>query len=89
MPQYETSNQAHLPEQSAGATGDQDASQPKPSDADLEQRAQIAKKDAQAKRKQIPPFVQKLRRYAISAVVYSESQQLTILVSSMNQEIQN
>lgn len=31
-------------------------------DADLEQKAQAAKKDAQAKRKQIPPFVQKLSR---------------------------
>ena len=29
---------------------------------DLEQKAQVAKKDAQAKRKQIPPFVQKLNR---------------------------
>jgi heat shock transcription factor len=28
----------------------------------LEARAQIAKRDAQAKRKQIPPFVQKLNR---------------------------
>lgn len=32
------------------------------SEADLEQRALLAKKDAQAKRKQIPPFVQKLSR---------------------------
>jgi heat shock transcription factor len=31
-------------------------------DADLEQKAAVAKKDAQAKRKQIPPFVQKLSR---------------------------
>ena len=30
----------------------------------LEERAARAKRDAQAKRKQIPPFVQKLRRYA-------------------------
>jgi heat shock transcription factor len=30
--------------------------------ANLEARAQIAKRDAQAKRKQIPPFVQKLNR---------------------------
>jgi heat shock transcription factor, other eukaryote len=29
---------------------------------DLKQRAQIAKKEAQSKRKQIPPFVQKLAR---------------------------
>jgi heat shock transcription factor len=28
----------------------------------LEERAQIAKRDAQSKRKQIPPFVQKLNR---------------------------
>jgi len=31
-------------------------------DEELEQKAAIAKKDAQAKRKQIPPFVQKLSR---------------------------
>ena len=31
---------------------------------DLEQRAMIAKRETQAKRKQIPPFVQKLSRYA-------------------------
>lgn len=31
--------------------------------AELEQRALVAKREAQAKRKQIPPFVQKLRRY--------------------------
>ena len=30
---------------------------------DLEQRALVAKREAQAKRKQIPPFVQKLSRY--------------------------
>ncbi len=29
---------------------------------DLEQKALLAKRDAQAKRKQIPPFVQKLAR---------------------------
>lgn len=34
-------------------------------EAELEQRALLAKKDAQAKRKQIPPFVQKLSRYDI------------------------
>jgi heat shock transcription factor, other eukaryote len=31
--------------------------------AELEQRALAAKREAQAKRKQIPPFVQKLRRF--------------------------
>ena len=30
----------------------------------LEEKAAIAKRDAQSKRKQIPPFVQKLSRYA-------------------------
>ena len=30
--------------------------------ADLEARAQVAKKESQSKRKQIPPFVQKLNR---------------------------
>jgi heat shock transcription factor len=32
-------------------------------DEELDQKAAVAKKDAQAKRKQIPPFVQKLSRY--------------------------
>ena len=31
----------------------------------LEEKAAIAKRDAQSKRKQIPPFVQKLSRYAL------------------------
>ena len=31
-------------------------------DDDLEQRAMVAKRESQAKRKQIPPFVQKLSR---------------------------
>jgi heat shock transcription factor len=35
---------------------------PMDEEEDLEQRAQAAKKEAQAKRKQIPPFVQKLSR---------------------------
>jgi heat shock transcription factor len=35
---------------------------PMDDEADLEQRALAAKKEAQAKRKQIPPFVQKLSR---------------------------
>jgi len=33
----------------------------------LEERAAIAKRDSQSKRKQIPPFVQKLSRYVTSA----------------------
>jgi heat shock transcription factor len=33
--------------------------------AQLEQRALIAKREAQAKRKQIPPFVQKLSRFVV------------------------
>ena len=37
---------------------------------ELEQKAAVAKKDAQAKRKQIPPFVQKLSRYVEVAVPY-------------------
>jgi heat shock transcription factor len=32
---------------------------------ELEQKVAIAKKDAQSKRKQIPPFVQKLSRYVL------------------------
>lgn len=62
IPQYGDSSPAQVPDQSGGAVGDQDASRPQTTEADLEQRAQIAKKEAQAKRKQIPPFVQKLRR---------------------------
>ena len=31
-------------------------------DDDLDQRAELAKRETQAKRKQIPPFVQKLSR---------------------------
>lgn len=37
----------------------------------LEELAQRAKRDAQAKRKQIPPFVQKLSRYAQYSSQYS------------------
>ena len=33
---------------------------------DIDTKAAIAKKDAQAKRKQIPPFVQKLSRYVLA-----------------------
>jgi heat shock transcription factor len=35
----------------------------------LEEQAQKAKRDAQAKRKQIPPFVQKLSRQVISITI--------------------
>jgi heat shock transcription factor len=46
-----------------GSTQPGDAQWPPLDDeADLEQRALAAKKEAQAKRKQIPPFVQKLSR---------------------------
>lgn len=64
LPQYGDPNPAQAPEQSGGNAGEKDASRPRTNEADLEQRAQIAKKEAQVKRKQIPPFVQKLRRYA-------------------------
>lgn len=37
------------------------------SNDDLEREAQIARRDTQAKRKQIPPFVQKLSRYVYNA----------------------
>ena len=33
---------------------------------ELEQKAQVVKKEAQAKRKQIPPFVQKLNRFVFA-----------------------
>lgn len=37
-------------------------------ESELDQKAALAKKDAQAKRKQIPPFVLKLWRYVLSNV---------------------
>lgn len=42
------------------------------SNDELEREAQIARRDTQAKRKQIPPFVQKLSRY-VSYVEYQRS----------------
>lgn len=42
------------------------------SNDDLEREAQIARRDTQAKRKQIPPFVQKLSRYVFK-VKYQRS----------------
>ena len=38
-------------------------------DDDLDQRALVAKRDAEEKRKQIPPFIQKLSRYSRSLMV--------------------
>jgi heat shock transcription factor len=40
---------------------------------DLDQKAAIAKKDAQAKRKQIPPFVQKLSRSVCQTLCQKEA----------------
>ncbi len=49
----------------------------------LEERAQRAKREAQAKRKQIPPFVQKLNRYTpISLPSSSTFAMLTCSVAS-------
>ena len=45
---------------------------------DLDQRADAAKRDAESKRKQIPPFIQKLSRYVISLEVI---RMLTFLAS--------
>ena len=42
-------------------------------DDELEQKALVAKKDAQSKRKQIPPFVQKLSRYVSEYVYHTRS----------------
>jgi heat shock transcription factor len=44
---------------------------------DLEQRALVAKKEAQAKRKQIPPFVQKLSRWEDSKAIAINTNYLT------------
>lgn len=52
---YEQIASPSLPEHSTGEGWGESIS-------DLEQRALVAKREAQAKRKQIPPFVQKLRR---------------------------
>jgi heat shock transcription factor len=55
---------------------------------DLEQRALVAKREAQAKRKQIPPFVQKLSRYVtkfLIAFILANSHK----ASSMSQRILN
>lgn len=52
---HDTSDSAGGPGQSAWEAMDE-------GEEDLEQRALVAKKEAQAKRKQIPPFVQKLSR---------------------------
>lgn len=48
---------ANTTQQTEGAWGDDIE--------ELERKAQIAKRDAQAKRKQIPPFVQKLNRFVM------------------------
>ncbi|KAK2799994.1 stress-responsive transcription factor hsf1 [Onygenales sp. PD_10] len=48
-------NRTRADDQSGGSLGE--------TEAELEQRALLAKKDAQAKRKQIPPFVQKLSSF--------------------------
>jgi heat shock transcription factor, other eukaryote len=53
---FEQSSVSSVPESSTGDGWGESV-------AELEQRALIAKREAQAKRKQIPPFVQKLRRY--------------------------
>lgn len=47
---------------STGGPGQGAWEAPDEGEEDLEQRALVAKKEAQAKRKQIPPFVQKLSR---------------------------
>ena len=43
-------------------------------DEELARKAEIAKKDAQAKRKQIPPFVQKLSRQVYCSAVWAVRQ---------------
>lgn len=49
----------------------------------LEDKAQKAKRDALAKRKQIPPFVQKLNRYTKALVpTYPTFAMLTCLIAS-------
>lgn len=58
----------------------------------LEDRAVVAKREAQSKRKQIPPFIQKLSRYeSICVVVYRVHANILLdcLVSLTNQRIQS
>jgi heat shock transcription factor len=59
--QVVSKNQNQWQDAEAGAPGFEQPQQPDDED-DLEQKALAAKKEAQAKRKQIPPFVQKLSR---------------------------
>ena len=47
---------------------------------ELYRRASIAKRDAQAKRKQIPPFVQKLRKYGLFLLFMICSQSMNVVV---------
>lgn len=54
---FEQTSVSSVPENGSGGDGWGESL------AELEQRALIAKRDAQAKRKQIPPFVQKLRSF--------------------------
>ena len=56
---------------------------------DLEQRALVAKREAQARRKQIPPFVQKLSRYVRNAnvIVVLANRVLSFLDESKNTEL--
>lgn len=55
----------------------------------LEQKAQIARRDTQAKRKQIPPFVQKLSRYVRTGSKLTLSNRLCCIVSLIKTEIRN
>ncbi|KAI4171261.1 MAG: hypothetical protein LQ348_006957 [Seirophora lacunosa] len=47
---------------------------------DLDQKALVAKRDAQAKRKQIPPFVQKLSRQACTMLSFLDESRNTDLI---------
>jgi len=61
-----------MPEQAATPTQQQDSAPAWSDDIDeLVARAQIAKRDAQSKRKQIPPFVLKLHRLVVVCSTWS------------------
>ena len=55
----------------------------------LEERAAVAKRDAQSKRKQTPPFVQKLSRYAFSLLPVESSANLFATASSTSRKTQS
>lgn len=63
-----TWNQYPVQQERSGFSHADDAQQEEETEQDLDAKVALAKRDAQGKRKQIPPFVQKLSRY-----IYTDS----------------